>query len=59
VAPFSPAGRALPGSGHFRNVGIDSAMNDAWAELNAYVCFPPLAVTKNQREANGPHAVHG
>jgi hypothetical protein len=29
------------------NTGIDIAMNAAYAELSAYVAFPPLALTLN------------
>jgi glycosyl transferase, family 25 len=48
TAVFPPASRAQIRAEHFRNVGIDSAMNNAWRETNAYICFPPLAVTKNE-----------
>jgi glycosyl transferase, family 25 len=47
TAGFAPGVKAQIRAGHFRNVGIDSAMNNAWSELNAYICFPPLVVTKN------------
>jgi hypothetical protein len=50
TAAFPPATRVQLLTGHFRNVGIDSAMNNAWADLNAYVCFPPLIVSKNEAE---------
>lgn len=48
TAAFPPDARAQPFAGHFRNVGIDSVMNNAWGELNAFVCFPPLVVSKNE-----------
>lgn len=36
----------------FPNNGIDIAMNDAYPDLNAYVSFPPLVVTKNEHAAS-------
>jgi len=45
---FPPGARVQPGAGNFRNVGIDSVMNGAWSELNAFVCFPPLVISKNE-----------
>jgi GR25 family glycosyltransferase involved in LPS biosynthesis len=48
IASFPPAARVPPHAQHFRNVGIDSAMNNAWAELNAYICFPPMVVSRNE-----------
>lgn len=36
----------------FPNNGIDIAMNDAYPEVNAYVSFPPLVVTKNEHEVS-------
>jgi GR25 family glycosyltransferase involved in LPS biosynthesis len=50
TAAFLPATKVQLRAGHFRNVGIDSAMNNAWADLNAFVCFPPLVVSKNEAE---------
>ena len=47
IAHFPPAARILP-AGCFRNVGIDSAMNNAYSKLGAHVCFPPLVVTQNE-----------
>jgi hypothetical protein len=32
----------------FPNNGIDIAMNAAFSNINAYVCVPPLIVTKNE-----------
>jgi glycosyl transferase, family 25 len=32
-----------------RNVGIDAVLNSLYRQLNAYVCFPPLVVTENER----------
>jgi glycosyl transferase, family 25 len=48
VAAFPPGVRAQQRSGHYKNVGIDSAMNNAWPTVNGYICFPPLVVTKNE-----------
>jgi GR25 family glycosyltransferase involved in LPS biosynthesis len=36
----------------FPNNGIDIVMNDAYPELNAYVSFPPLVITKNEHEVS-------
>jgi hypothetical protein len=33
-----------------RNRGIDSAMNKVYGELGSYVCFPPLVISKNERQ---------
>jgi glycosyl transferase family 25 len=30
------------------NNGIDIAMNNLYSSVNAYACFPPLAITKNE-----------
>jgi glycosyl transferase, family 25 len=32
------------------NRGIDTMMNDLYPQINAYVCVPPLVVTKNEHE---------
>jgi GR25 family glycosyltransferase involved in LPS biosynthesis len=32
-----------------RNTGIDMAMNAVYAKTHSYACFPPLAITKNER----------
>jgi glycosyl transferase family 25 len=34
------------------NVGIDVVMNEAYSNLNAFVSFPPLAVTKNDHSVS-------
>jgi glycosyl transferase family 25 len=34
------------------NVGIDVVMNNAYPNMKAYVAFPPLVLTKNEREAS-------
>jgi glycosyl transferase family 25 len=35
---------------HTDSVGIDTAVNSVVSQLNSYVCFPPLVVTKNDWE---------
>ncbi|QWE26840.1 glycosyltransferase family 25 protein [Polynucleobacter sp. AP-Ainpum-60-G11] len=35
-----------------QNNGIDIAMNSLYPSLNAYACFPPLAITKNERNSS-------
>jgi glycosyl transferase, family 25 len=32
-----------------KTVGLDITLNSLYRELNAYVCFPPLVITKNER----------
>ena len=38
------------------NVGIDVGMNQTYPSMKAYAAFPPLVITKNEREVGGPHA---
>ena len=33
----------------FRNIGIDATLNSLYRDLNAYVCFPPLVISPNER----------
>jgi glycosyl transferase, family 25 len=33
---------------NLRNTGIDNMMNELYPSINAYVCVPPLVVTKNE-----------
>jgi GR25 family glycosyltransferase involved in LPS biosynthesis len=42
--------RAPPGGPTYRTVGIDNHMNGVHRDLKSFVCFPPLVVTKNERE---------
>ena len=49
IASFPPAARTPLHAHLFRNVGIDSAMNNAYSKISAHVCFPPLVVTCNER----------
>lgn len=39
VPPFSPA---------WRTVGIDNCINAVHREINSFVCFPPLVISKNE-----------
>jgi glycosyl transferase family 25 len=39
IPPFSPA---------WRTVGLDNCINAVHREINSYVCFPPLVVSKNE-----------
>ena len=39
VPPYSPA---------WRTVGIDNSINAVHREINSYVCFPPLVISKNE-----------
>jgi hypothetical protein len=32
-----------------KTVGIDAALNSLYRQINAYVCFPPLVISKNER----------
>jgi glycosyl transferase, family 25 len=37
---------------HIPNVGIDVVMNNAYPNMKAYIAFPPLVLTKNERETH-------
>jgi glycosyl transferase, family 25 len=51
--PLRPMQLRLPGNNrHLCNVGIDCMMAARYPDLQAFVSFPPLAVTKNQPEHN-------
>ena len=43
IPPFSP---------NWRLVGIDNCINAVHREINSYVCFPPLVISKNERETS-------
>jgi len=46
--PLKPFDLAVPVTGQvLHNTGIDSAMNRLYADMQAYVSFPPLVVTEN------------
>ncbi len=40
--------RVAPFSAHYRTVGIDVLMNLFYGQIDAFVCLPPLVVTKNE-----------
>jgi GR25 family glycosyltransferase involved in LPS biosynthesis len=44
--------RAYPFSAYFDVLGVDGALNSVYRELNAFACFPPLVVTKNEATAS-------
>jgi hypothetical protein len=39
-----------PYSAAWRTVGIDNCIGAVQREINSYVCFPPLVITKNVPE---------
>ena len=47
VIPFLEGLRAEPRLPYFRAVGIDVTMSSIYRELNAFACFPPLVITRN------------
>lgn len=44
--------RAPPQMPYYRVLSIDGALNSVYRELSAFVCFPPLAITKNEHAAS-------
>jgi len=42
------AKRAPPLATTFRNVGLDNTLNSVYRALNAFICFPPLVIAKNE-----------
>ena len=55
--PLRPLQLKLPGKDRYlRNIGIDCMMAALYPNLQAFVCFPPLAVTENQPAASAPAA---
>jgi hypothetical protein len=40
--------RAYPYSTKYRTVGLDNSMCSVYRQLNAFVCFPPLVISKNE-----------
>jgi tetratricopeptide (TPR) repeat protein len=48
LIPCPEGAKAPPHARIFRNVGIDNTLNSVYPDLNAYVCFPPLVVVKNE-----------
>jgi glycosyl transferase, family 25 len=52
VTPFPEGKKAYPYSPGWRHVGIDNSMNAVHKEIKSFVCFPPLAVTKNETKSS-------
>jgi len=51
--PLRPQFVDFPGiNPAFPNTGIDIAMNACYADIRAFVCMPPLVVTKNEHEVS-------
>jgi len=48
IIPWPQGVPQLPGSPSFHNLAIDTTLNGLYQHLNAYVCIPPLALTKNE-----------
>ena len=43
----------VPGLGRsIANFGLDVILNDAYQRVNAYACFPPLIITKNEHSTS-------
>jgi hypothetical protein len=49
VHPFPEALRAKPHMPYFRTVGIDVTLSGIYPELNAFICFPPIVITRNDQ----------
>ena len=51
--PLLPFEIEFPLMSHkMQNNGVDIAMNNLYPSLNAYACFPPLAITKNEHNTS-------
>jgi glycosyl transferase family 25 len=48
IVDIPEAARAYPYSTKYRTVGLDNSMCAVYRQLNAFVCFPPLVVSKNE-----------
>jgi glycosyl transferase, family 25 len=48
VIPLPEAKGVPPYSAAWRTVGIDNCINAVHREINSFVCFPPLVVSKNE-----------
>jgi glycosyl transferase, family 25 len=46
--PFPESARRVTRAPSFPNVGLDVTLNSVHQHLNAYVCFPPLVISKNE-----------
>jgi glycosyl transferase, family 25 len=49
VHAFPEALRAKPHMPYFRTVGIDVTLSGIYPELNAFICFPPIVITRNDQ----------
>jgi GR25 family glycosyltransferase involved in LPS biosynthesis len=50
TVPLPEAQLVPPYRPKWRTVGIDNCINAIQAEINSFVCFPPLVISKNERE---------
>jgi glycosyl transferase, family 25 len=50
TVPLPEAQRVPPYRPKWRTVGIDNCINAVHREINSFVCFPPLVISKNERE---------
>lgn len=48
LIPCPEGFRTPPHSYHYRTVGIDNTINGLYKQMNAYVCFPPLVISRNE-----------
>jgi GR25 family glycosyltransferase involved in LPS biosynthesis len=48
IIDIPEAARAYPYSTKYRTVGLDNSMCAVYRHLNAFVCFPPLVISKNE-----------
>jgi hypothetical protein len=48
VIDFPEAKKVPPYSPAWRTVGIDNCINAVHREIKSFVCFPPLAISKNE-----------
>jgi glycosyl transferase family 25 len=48
IIPFPEGKNVPPYSPQWRNVGLDNSLNAIHREINSFICFPPLVVSKNE-----------
>jgi len=48
IIDIPEAARAYPYSTKYRTVGLDNSMCAVYRQLSAFVCFPPLVISKNE-----------
>lgn len=48
MIPYPEGVRAAPYSMYHAALSVDCALNRVYRDINAFVCFPPLVITKNQ-----------